>query len=180
MTTIKNVKKIPERSTGVVRFNQQFLSIAMRTIESGERLYRLKGRLCDTPTRYSVQISKDKHIDMYEQIELEEILDGYPFHFINHSCEPNMYLNKRAFHAARIIHRGEELTFNYNTSEYDMAEPFVCRCGSLFCSGWIRGFKYLSYLEAQRLLPILPDYLRAELNQYDQTSDSEELISAEA
>ena len=38
------------------------------------------------------------------------------------------------------IRIGEQIVYNYNTTEYEMAEPFACRCGSAQCGGEIRGF----------------------------------------
>jgi hypothetical protein len=50
--------------------------------------------------------------------------------FINHSCKPNCYVDIRDgiiwIRAARTIRRGEELSYNYNTSG-DAAIPCQCR-----------------------------------------------------
>ena len=45
--------------------------------------------------------------------------------------------------AHRAILKGEEITFNYNTTEYDMASPFECwETGSM-----VRGYAHLSAAE---------------------------------
>jgi hypothetical protein len=44
--------------------------------------------------------------------------------------------------ALRELAAGEELTFDYNATEWDLAEPFRCSCGA--CGGSIvRGFAHL-------------------------------------
>jgi hypothetical protein len=94
--------------------------------------------------------------------------------YINHSCEPNCTVS---FHgeflpylvAARKIAAGEEISFNYNCTEWDLLEhervfqedcAFVCSCKSKTCLGEIRGFKYLSLDEQIRLSPQVSPFLR--------------------
>jgi len=52
--------------------------------------------------------------------------------FINHSCKPNCYVEVKNgtiwIRAARTIRRGEELSYNYNTTG-DAAIPCRCRPG---------------------------------------------------
>lgn len=48
---------------------------------------------------------------------------------------------------------------SFNTTEFDLAEPFDCHCGSPGCFGTIRGFKYLTADERERLQPMLAPYL---------------------
>ncbi|HLI46297.1 MAG TPA: SET domain-containing protein [Geobacterales bacterium] len=84
--------------------------------------------------------------------------------FINHSCEPNCKLllsNKQLFLIAlRDIRKDEELCYNYNTSEYDMGvDAFVCSCNSKNCIKFIKGFKYLSKDQKQRIKDLLLPYL---------------------
>jgi len=51
----------------------------------------------------------------------------------NHSCDPNIaYSNSITFVAIRDIESGEELTFDYATSE-SFFKPFKCNCGSKAC-----------------------------------------------
>jgi len=60
---------------------------------------------------------------------------------------------------ARSIPQGEEVTYDYNTTEYSMASPFLCRC--VHCGGReIRGFRHLSIPEQQRRAGILAAHLR--------------------
>src|SRR5208337_2618791 len=57
----------------------------------------------------------------------------------NHSCDPNVGVKGQIIVVARRpIIEGEELTFDYDTTETS-AEPFKCRCGSSNCRGLIDG-----------------------------------------
>ena len=53
--------------------------------------------------------------------------------FINHSCNPNAFINKDwIFEALRNIKKGEEITIDYGTVDYDYYE-FKCHCKSENC-----------------------------------------------
>ncbi|MBX9691479.1 MAG: SET domain-containing protein [Cyanobacteria bacterium] len=96
--------------------------------------------------------------------------------FTNHSCDPNGYAyfnaGKTFFVATRDIEPGEELTFNYNTTEWDMFEQeevmkercvFQCFCGAKLCAGMIMGYKYLSLEQRLKWQPYLSPYLARKL-----------------
>lgn len=57
----------------------------------------------------------------------------------NHSCEPNVGVRGQiVLVARRQIAAGEEMTFDYDTTEVS-AEPFNCLCGHRRCRGIIDG-----------------------------------------
>jgi hypothetical protein len=143
---------------GVVRRQGQFSLVATETIAVGERLFRIEGERTSTPTRYSVQLEEDVHIDLGQQ-PLELVLDRYYWRFMNHHCEPNALIRGLDVYAARGIAPWEEITFNYNTTEYHMAEPFDCHCGSPHCLGQVSGFQQLSSAAREELRPWLAPYL---------------------
>lgn len=66
--------------------------------------------------------------------------------FCNHSCNPNCYVDKwvvgeklrMGIFAERAVQAGEELVFNYNVDRYG-ADPQVCHCGEVNCTGYIGG-----------------------------------------
>jgi D-alanine-D-alanine ligase len=85
--------------------------------------------------RYSLQIDVDEH---------GEILPT-ALRLMSHSCAPNLMWdlpNRRAV-IIRDIAPGEQFTFFYPSTEWDMAEPFDCWCGAPECVGTIRGAKHL-------------------------------------
>lgn len=77
--------------------------------------------------------------------------------FVNHSCDPNCVIRfengNAVLYVLKNIKEGEELTFDYNTSDWDMLEQeensgeeltFNCLCQSAFCVGQVKGFRHLT------------------------------------
>jgi hypothetical protein len=62
--------------------------------------------------------------------------------------------------ALTCIEPWQQITFDYNTTEYDMAEPFDCRCGAKSCRGQIRGYRWLSPGEKDRIKPYAAAHLQ--------------------
>ena len=89
-----------------------------------------------TPTYLTIQISESEHIEL-----LPECLEC-----TNHSCDPNCFFDtaQMEFVALRPLTEGEEFTFFYPSAEWEMDQPFQCRCGSDHCLGLIQGAKYLN------------------------------------
>lgn len=88
------------------------------------------------PNRYTVQTGEGKHI----------ILSPLYLEYVNHSCEPNCFFDTTNFQfvCLRDIARGEEFTFFYPSTEWDMEEAFECQCQTKSCLGEIKGAKYLT------------------------------------
>ena len=74
--------------------------------------------------------------------------------YMNHSCNSNVEITKNGSDliARRNIKAGEMITFNYNTTEYEIFRPFECLCKEDCCMGEIRGFKHLDQSEQYYLL----------------------------
>ena len=107
----------------------------------GQILLYLEGNYFPYPTRTSIQITNDKHIENWE--------GGH----MNHHCDPNTeikihknFIGKNPHNknlpglialvvAKKDIYIGEEITFDYETTEFELAEPFACSCHGR----WIRG-----------------------------------------
>jgi hypothetical protein len=120
--------------------------LATVDFRAGESVVRITGRDVAVPTRYTLQVAHGVHVDAEPDPSRPQ---GYPdWRFCNHSCEPNVALRGRAFVALRAIASGEEITFDYDSTEWDMAAPFACECGSRRCRRTIRGYRHL--LPAQR------------------------------
>ncbi|MCX6359935.1 MAG: SET domain-containing protein-lysine N-methyltransferase [Armatimonadetes bacterium] len=127
---------------------------AAEPIRRGEAILRLTGAVRSEPTRHTVQIGDGRHLDPDG-----DPLERQPWRYLNHSCRPNAGLVGPDLVALRDIAADEQVTFNYNTTEVEMASPFACRCGAADCAGTIRGFRHLSRPEQERLRPLLPDHL---------------------
>ena len=78
---------------------------------------------------------------------------------INHSCDPNAWLDGLNLTARHKIASGEQITMDYATFCNESLEEFVCSCGSPDCRGLIRGSDYRkSFLD--RYGHHLSDYVR--------------------
>jgi len=84
--------------------------------------------------------------------------------YINHSCSPNIFFDLSTFKAIclRAINKGDELFYFYPSTEWEMAEPFQCLCGSANCLGRIAGASYLSEDIAKRYR--FSDFISEQLN----------------
>jgi hypothetical protein len=162
--TISLVRTTHGNPTAVVRAYGQYQLVVVEHVCAGKRLFTIDGERTNTPTRYSVQIDRDLHIDIPDGCPTEETLDRFFWRFTNHSCEPTAVIRGRDMTALRCIEPWQQITFNYNTTEYDMAEPFDCGCGSPRCEGTIRGFRWLEPAAQQRIRPMLSSYLATMLN----------------
>ena len=130
-----------------------------KKISKGENIIELEGIPQSFPSKYSLQIAEKKHLVPFSDSSEDE---RSFWRFLNHSCQPNSYfdLDKMTLIALREIHAGQEITYNYCTTEYDMASPFKCVCGSDVCYGEIKGFRYLPKAKQQELVGTLAPYLK--------------------
>lgn len=75
------------------------------------------------------------------EIDQGRAIDGHvgggPFRFINHSCEPNVFVRiasgRVEFYARKYICAGDELTIDYVDSHHE--GTLRCRCGMQTCRG---------------------------------------------
>lgn len=79
---------------------------------------------------------------------------------INHSCDPNAWLEGLDLVARRNIAAGEQITMDYANFCTDAMEPFVCSCGAAECRRMVRGTDYLEPFVA-RYGDHISDYVRA-------------------
>ena len=104
------------------------------------------------PTKYTIQLGHRRHLNFPTIRRSNDELD-YCWQYLNHSCEPNGYMNieELTVRALKDIAPGEEITFNYLATESEMAVPFNCICGSANCFGFIQGRNFLTRSQAERL-----------------------------
>lgn len=134
--------------------------VALQGIARGRRLFRITGREIAKPTRFSVQVGATLHLDQDCARDELELVQRYFWRYLDHACEPTTRILDREVIAVRRIAAGEGVTFHYCTTEYDMATPFDCHCGSPRCLGLIRGARHLTPAQRRRLAKWMPDYLR--------------------
>lgn len=66
--------------------------------------------------------------------------------YMNHCCDPNtIFIHDGLMIATRDIEAGEEVTYDYATSESGTSShmPFQCACGKGACRGTITGEDFL-------------------------------------
>jgi len=147
----------------VVCVRSQFQVVGTDDIAPGQPILYVDGVVVARPTRYTIQVGEDAHVEGPAPIEHE--LDHHPWRFLNHACSPNAVLRGRWLVALRAIGKGEQVTFDYTTTEYDMACPFACHCGSPDCLRTVRGFRHLSPEQQIARAPWLAEHLRRRLRE---------------
>lgn len=113
------IEKMIKSGTIFVNHNNQILYkylplgvYAKQTYKSGEIVRIMSGKLLNMPTRQSIHIGNNMH--------LEDTIGQY----INHSFDPNIKVKTNTLIAIKDINIYDELTFNYNDTEIEMAFPF--------------------------------------------------------
>lgn len=133
---------------------------AAEALAAGETILVFTGRRVRRPDRYSVQVGPRTHVAAPEGIPWDQAVSLYGWRYLNHSCEPNAYLRGVELVALVDIAGGGEVTFDYNTTEWDMSHPFSCACGTPSCVGTVRGFRHLGEAARTRLHPFVASHLR--------------------
>ena len=106
-------------------------------------------------TYLTVQTGADRHITL-----LPELLQ-----YINHSCMPNVFFNTTTMQLVclQAMQPGDEFTFFYPSTEWEMAQPFVCNCGHATCLQLINGAYNLTIETLSKYK--LTDFIREQVRQ---------------
>ncbi|KAK2598127.1 hypothetical protein QQS21_005759 [Conoideocrella luteorostrata] len=89
--------------------------------------------VANEPTYATVQTGKNSHLNLNSDLL-----------YINHSCEPSLIFDTGSMNilvGPNGLQPGDELTFFYPSTEWNMAQPFTCLCGHSTCRGNISGAK---------------------------------------
>jgi hypothetical protein len=136
----------------VVSRNGQLAVVARRDLRAGTEVLAIDGPVVAKSDRYTVQIGAGEHVDGGADASGE-----FPvWRFLNHACEPNTRIAGRSLRARRDLQAGDEVTFDYDTTEWDMAAPFPCACGAPTCRGLIRGYRHLTPAQREALADAAP------------------------
>lgn len=133
-------RTISDHHFAVVRLNtdnDQKAFFARRTYQPGEVVCEFSaGAILPEPTYLTVQVDIDKHI----------MLQPEHLQYINHSCDPNVFFDTYTMKivALKTIEEGDEMTFFYPSTEWDMAQPFNCFCGCNNCLKEIKGAAHIN------------------------------------
>lgn len=105
------------------------------------------------PSYLTVQVGHRKHIALHPSF----------LQYINHSCDPNCFFDTTSMQvvALREIRAGEEFTFFYPSTEWQMDSPFECYCKQPGCLGLIRGAAHIP--EAILVKYRLSDFIKSQV-----------------
>ena len=115
--------------------------LAARDFSVGDVIHRVNmSHVYAVPSYKTIQVGQGKHVD-------EDTLAA-----LNHSCTPNTAFSPdvRLLIAVADISAGDELTYFYPSTEWDMIRPFTCLCGSSNCIGYVAGARHLPAKTVQR------------------------------
>jgi hypothetical protein len=146
-------------SVQIIQTPHGFSLIATRGFAPGEHVLDLTGITKTTKDRYSIQISQDEHLHPFDELQDNPADYQTPWMYTNHSCNPNVVIRGLSYIALREIQPEESITFDYETTELEMAEPFTCGCQSETCRGIIRGYVHLSAAQRDALANQTASYL---------------------
>ena len=123
---------------------------------AGDVICKFKAGITQSFATYlTVQTAADRHITL-----MPEFLQ-----YINHSCAPNVFFNTTTMELVCLqpMQPGDEFTFFYPGTEWEMAQPFVCNCGNAGCLQLINGASHLSVETLSKYK--LTDFIRQQVRQ---------------
>jgi len=127
--------------------------VCVAEIHADERIFLLSGQAVAQRSKYTIQQSGRQHLSPC----------GALWAWVNHACIPNCTIDYETWElvSRSPIRVGEEISFNYNSTEWEISSPFHCDCGSPRCGQSIRGFRYLDRAQRDDLRALLSPYLRS-------------------
>lgn len=119
-------------------------NVARSNIKAGTVIFQEHGPIHDQPHMHSIQVGVDQHCEIQGEGR-----------FTSHSFNPNMMVrivemtsHPVDFVALRDIAEGEDLTFDYTTTEWEMNAGFTDAETGMTC----HGFRHLAFERKIRLL----------------------------
>jgi hypothetical protein len=107
-------------------------AVSLVALPRGSPVAPLVGLTGDTKSYATLQISRTQHVQLNSTLL-----------YCNHSCTPSLEFDATAMEVRvardRDLAVGDPLTFWYPSTEWEMAQPFACTCGTAECKGWISG-----------------------------------------
>ncbi|KAJ3281527.1 hypothetical protein HK104_011416 [Borealophlyctis nickersoniae] len=109
--------------------------VSLQPFKKGDLVCKIEGYAKHANKRWSsVQVSANEHIELCSELV-----------YMNHSCDPSIHLDTTRMEviAAKDIKEGDDLTFFYPSSEWDMSQPFDCWCGAEQCVKRVSGAQHI-------------------------------------
>lgn len=115
--------------------------VATAPIKAGEIVWHLDKKDEQRMTADEVAKLPPEQFDLvYQAGENEFIMLLDESEVLNHSCDPNLWWSDdETLVARRDIEPGEELTYDYSSSDIDLKTfpGFTCHCGAANCRGYV-------------------------------------------
>lgn len=151
-----------ESQVATVSFNEQTKQNSLHAAASflpGEIICAFGAATVQKEASYlTIQTGTESHITLKPDF----------LQFTNHSCDPNAFFDtaKMELICLREINPGDEISFFYPSTEWEMAQPFVCNCGSEACIQLINGASHLSVntLSKYKLTDFIKQQLKNKLS----------------
>lgn len=132
---------------------------AKTLIKKGSVIFHFEGIIGDDAHSNSESLQIDDNKFLESTLKFDDCL--------NHSCNPNCYIDWKNLNlvALRDIQGGEEISFDYNTAEYDLINlvencSFNCSCGSKKCIKEVKGYRYLTPEQKKRIQKFISPFLK--------------------
>lgn len=96
--------------------------ISKCSFKKGDLIARIENYIeAEHPTYLTIQVGPSKHVYLNSD-----------FNYLDHSCDPNIKVDikQMAYFALKDISAGDDLSFFYPSTEWDMDQSFECWCGS--------------------------------------------------
>jgi hypothetical protein len=138
--------------------------VTTRRIEKGELVWELDEPMYTMKEIESWSEERRQDFDWYGfqcGVDLYSSPEGLSRE-MNHSCDPNTWWSgSTSLVACRVIEAGEEITYDYSTSDVDHVFEMKCGCGSPLCRGTVSNRDYLDPEWQQRYGTNLPPHVLA-------------------
>lgn len=123
--------------------------VAIGEIKKGEIVSRLEPNQPMTLIEDVLKMSPEEQDALlfygYQCSETHIVNEQGDEKYMNHSCDPNTWWgDDNTMIARRDIHPGEELTYDYATTEVNVPFEMVCQCGSAICRGKVTHLDHLN------------------------------------
>eukprot|EP01138_Halocafeteria_seosinensis_P000548 gb/GECG01000563.1/.p1 GENE.gb/GECG01000563.1/~~gb/GECG01000563.1/.p1 ORF type:complete len:237 (+),score=12.99 gb/GECG01000563.1/:1-711(+) len=145
--------------------------VAATDIPPRTAVVRSRGKVRSSPTMHTVAVNEHQHVDVEGGMQ-----------FTAHSCSPNcrmvVELDSKetpslVLETLRHVSQDEVLSFNYNTTEWDMAAPFDCQCDKCHIANSnnagtpsrIAGMKHLNNEERKAIYTLASPFIKSKIDQ---------------
>jgi SET domain-containing protein len=139
--------------------------IATGIIKAGEMISRLTPNRPVYPIKEVLTWSQEEQDNLliygYQLDDEYIVLEAEPDRYMNHSCDPNTWwIDSDTMIARRDILPGEEITYDYATTEITIPFEMPCGCGTAICRKKVTNLDYLDLNWQARFADYLPAHTR--------------------